>query len=327
MNPLVRGGLDECYARRRRARSGTHMLVVFAPQIAAVRLRGRAVRRPAGAPALHRARRWRRWCPASLVIGAYLAYVPLGHGPPGRPRGAAAGRPSSCCRSARPPASSCCVVTAGVAAATAAAADPARRCGSRRARPYASGGWRSPGLPRSPRSSCPRVAVVMLSGRGTRGALADYQYAWALFLLPWAVLAVPIATSAFPLLSARIEHRRGRGVRPDHRLDHPRGRPGVRAPGRPRWPRSPCPSARFLDHDAAPCGAGPRGARVRARADRLRPRRASGPGAVRLPPRSRLGGRDRRGLAGRGRRRPRTRAHAAARLGGGGAGARQHRSA
>ncbi|MEU5988836.1 lipid II flippase MurJ [Spirillospora sp. NPDC047418] len=48
------------------------------------------------------------------------------------------------------------------------------------------------------------LLVVRLSYEGTGGALANYQYAWAIYLLPWAILAVPIATSAFPLLSARM---------------------------------------------------------------------------------------------------------------------------
>ncbi|WP_433154034.1 murein biosynthesis integral membrane protein MurJ [Actinomadura nitritigenes] len=55
------------------------------------------------------------------------------------------------------------------------------------------------------------LLIVRLSSRGTRGALANYQYAWAIYLLPWAILAVPIATSAFPMLSARMsagEHAR-----------------------------------------------------------------------------------------------------------------------
>ncbi|WP_240487332.1 murein biosynthesis integral membrane protein MurJ [Actinomadura flavalba] len=47
------------------------------------------------------------------------------------------------------------------------------------------------------------LLVVRLSYEGTGGALANYQYAWAIYLLPWAILAVPIATSAFPQLSAR----------------------------------------------------------------------------------------------------------------------------
>ncbi|WP_262401871.1 murein biosynthesis integral membrane protein MurJ, partial [Actinomadura sp. CNU-125] len=47
------------------------------------------------------------------------------------------------------------------------------------------------------------LLVVHLSYKGTPGALNNYQYAWAVYLLPWAVLVVPIATSAFPMLSAR----------------------------------------------------------------------------------------------------------------------------
>ncbi|MBA9006227.1 murein biosynthesis integral membrane protein MurJ [Thermomonospora cellulosilytica] len=53
------------------------------------------------------------------------------------------------------------------------------------------------------------LAVIVLSWRGTPGALADYGYAWAVYLLPWAILAVPIATSAFPVLSARAGDREG----------------------------------------------------------------------------------------------------------------------
>jgi putative peptidoglycan lipid II flippase len=47
------------------------------------------------------------------------------------------------------------------------------------------------------------LTVVRLSGSGTTGALASYNFAWAIYLLPWAILAVPIATSAYPTLSAR----------------------------------------------------------------------------------------------------------------------------
>jgi murein biosynthesis integral membrane protein MurJ len=47
------------------------------------------------------------------------------------------------------------------------------------------------------------VVIVLANGQGGAGALAVYQYAWALFQLPYAVLAVPLATSAFPMLSAR----------------------------------------------------------------------------------------------------------------------------
>jgi putative peptidoglycan lipid II flippase len=47
------------------------------------------------------------------------------------------------------------------------------------------------------------VVIVLANARGgTDGALVLYSYAWAVFFLPYAVLAVPIATSAFPELSA-----------------------------------------------------------------------------------------------------------------------------
>lgn len=47
------------------------------------------------------------------------------------------------------------------------------------------------------------IVIILANARGGSGALAVYQYAWALFQLPYAVLAVPLATSAFPVLSAR----------------------------------------------------------------------------------------------------------------------------
>lgn len=50
------------------------------------------------------------------------------------------------------------------------------------------------------------LAVVVLRGKGSGNALTNYQFAWAVFLLPWAILAVPIATSAFPVLSARMSN-------------------------------------------------------------------------------------------------------------------------
>ena len=48
------------------------------------------------------------------------------------------------------------------------------------------------------------VVIVLANSRDAGGAgLVLYSYAWAVFFLPYAVLAVPIATSAFPELSAR----------------------------------------------------------------------------------------------------------------------------
>lgn len=50
------------------------------------------------------------------------------------------------------------------------------------------------------------VVVLALSNKVIgEGALAAYNYAWAIYLVPYAVLAVPIATSAFPRLSAQVE--------------------------------------------------------------------------------------------------------------------------
>jgi putative peptidoglycan lipid II flippase len=50
------------------------------------------------------------------------------------------------------------------------------------------------------------IVVVALSNRVIgNGAIAAYNYAWAIYLVPYAVLAVPIATSAFPGLSAHAE--------------------------------------------------------------------------------------------------------------------------
>lgn len=49
------------------------------------------------------------------------------------------------------------------------------------------------------------LAVLLANQRVGGGAIAAYNYAWAIYLVPYAVLAVPIATSAFPLLSARAE--------------------------------------------------------------------------------------------------------------------------
>ncbi|GAA0920316.1 murein biosynthesis integral membrane protein MurJ [Nonomuraea longicatena] len=46
------------------------------------------------------------------------------------------------------------------------------------------------------------IVVLVLANRMGGGAIATYNYAWAIYLVPYAVLAVPIATSAFPRLSA-----------------------------------------------------------------------------------------------------------------------------
>ena len=50
------------------------------------------------------------------------------------------------------------------------------------------------------------LGVVLLTNyRSVSGALAVYNFSWAVYVLPYAVLAVPIATTAFTDLSARAE--------------------------------------------------------------------------------------------------------------------------
>lgn len=247
MSLMVRGGLDEC-PRDGIVTVGTHMLVVFVPQIAlygfAVVLYGvlQAHRRftgPALAPLVS----------SIVVMGTYLAYVPLGRG---RQEDLAA-----LPRSAELTLS--LGTTAGVLVllvAAAIAAVPLRL----RIRPT----LRFPpdtavrvrrlaiaGLATVAAQQLSAVAVVMLSGHGTRGALADYQYAWALFLLPWAVLAVPVATSAFPMLSARI------GVGDTAEFDRitaatTRAIVLVSCAGAAGLAAVAVPTATFLDHDAVP---------------------------------------------------------------------------
>ncbi len=247
MNTLVRGGLDEC-SRDGVVTVGTHMLVVFAPQIAlygfAVVLYGvlQAHRRftgPALAPLVS----------SLVVIGAYLAYVPLGHG-----------RQQDLAR--LPEAAELMLslgTTAGVLVLVVTAAIAAVRL-RLRIRPT----LRFPpgtatrvrrlaiaGLATVAAQQLSAVAVVMLSGQGTRGALADYQYAWALFLLPWAVLAVPIATSAFPMLSARTAPGDA-GEFDRITASTTRAIVFVSCAGVAGLAAVAVPAATFLDHDAVP---------------------------------------------------------------------------
>jgi putative peptidoglycan lipid II flippase len=247
MNTLVRGGLDEC-SRDGVVTVGTHMLVVFAPQIAlygfAVVLYGvlQAHRRftgPALAPLMS----------SLVVIGAYLAYVPLGHG-----------RQEDL---ARLPRSAELMLSAGTTAgvlvllATAGFAAVRLRLRIRPTLRFPPGvavrvrRLALAGLATVAAQQLSAIAVVMLSGHGTRGALADYQYAWALFLLPWAVLAVPIATSAFPMLSARI------GTDETAEFDRitastTRAIVLVSCAGAAGLAAVAVPAATFLDHDAVP---------------------------------------------------------------------------
>jgi putative peptidoglycan lipid II flippase len=205
MRLLVRGAAAPC-ARDDIIDVGARMLVVFAPQILlyglAVVLYGvlQAHRRftgPALAPLVS----------SLVVIGAYLAYVPV--------MGAAS--PDDLAELPRKAELTLSAgTTLGVAALVVtalAAAWPLRL----RVRPMlgfppgVAGQVRrlaAAGLATVAAQQIATLAVVVLTNRyGTKGALADYNYAWAIYLLPWAILAVPIATSAFPVLSARSEDR------------------------------------------------------------------------------------------------------------------------
>lgn len=247
MDLMVRGGLAEC-SRDGVVTVGAHMLVVFAPQMAlygfAVVLYGvlQAHRRftgPALAPLMS----------SLVVIGAYLAYVPLGNG-----------HPEDLARLPRPAELMLSLgTTAGVLVLLLTAGLAALRLRlpirptlrfppgiASRVRRLAAAG-----LATVAAQQLSAVAVVMLSGHGTRGALADYQYAWALFMLPWAVLAVPIATSAFPMLSARISA--GETAEFDRiTASTIRAIVLVSCAGAAGLSAVALPAATFLDHDAVP---------------------------------------------------------------------------
>jgi putative peptidoglycan lipid II flippase len=247
MDTLVRGNLDQC-SRAGVVTVGAHMLVVFAPQIAlygfAVVLYGvlQAHRRFAG-PALA------PLISSLLVMGAYLAYVPLGHGRQGDlarlPRSAELMLSGGTTAGVL-----VLLVTAGVAAAgLRLRIRPTLRFPpdtAARVRRLALAGLATVGA-----QQLSAVAVVMLSGHGTVGALADYQYAWALFLLPWAVLAVPVATSAFPLLSARISAGET-GEFDRITASTTRAVVLVSCAGAAGLAAVAVPAAAFLDHDAVP---------------------------------------------------------------------------
>lgn len=180
----------------------TRMLIVFAPQIplygVAVVLYGllQAHRRFAG-PALA------PLVSSILVIVAYLVFVPLSGDKtdPAEVPGAAELALSA-------------GTSLGVLALVLTVAGPAAGLGLR---------WRPtlrfpPGVaPQVRRLALAGVAallaqqaamivVLVLSNKAIgNGAIAAYNYAWAIYLVPYAVLAVPIATSAFPGLSAQAE--------------------------------------------------------------------------------------------------------------------------
>jgi putative peptidoglycan lipid II flippase len=179
----------------------TRMLAVFAPQIVlygvAVVLYGilQAHHRfaaPALAPVLS----------SLVVVGAYIAFVPLGEGY--QDRLSALPWPAELMLSLG--------TTAGVAALALTALGPALRLRLRlrpalrfpdgvaaRVRRLA-----AVGIAVFIAQDASVVAVIVLAnGHDGQGGLVLYNYGWQMFFLPYAVLAVPIATSAFPLLSAR----------------------------------------------------------------------------------------------------------------------------
>jgi len=199
LTSLLIGGVPHC-AQSAVVEVSSRMLVVFAPQILlyglAVVLYGilQAHRRftaPALAPVVS----------SVVVIGAYLAFVPLAAGH----HGGLAGLPL--------PAQLMLSVgtTAGVAALMVTALGPALRL-RLRLRPTLRF---PPGVARRVRAlaavgvaafvaqdAALVVVIVLANGHQGAGAVVLYNYGWQMFFVPYAVLAVPIATSVFPLLSA-----------------------------------------------------------------------------------------------------------------------------
>jgi putative peptidoglycan lipid II flippase len=199
LTSLLIGGVPHC-AQSAVVTVSSRMLVVFAPQILlyglAVVLYGilQAHRRftaPALAPVVS----------SVVVIGAYLAFVPLAAGH----RGGLAGLslPAELMLSVG--------TTAGVAALMITALGPALRL-RLRLRPTLRF---PPGVARRVRAlaavgvaafvaqdTALVVVIVLANGHQGAGAVVLYNYGWQMFFVPYAVLAVPIATSVFPLLSA-----------------------------------------------------------------------------------------------------------------------------
>jgi peptidoglycan biosynthesis protein MviN/MurJ (putative lipid II flippase) len=195
---LLLAGVPHC-SQAAAVSVSSRMLAIFAPQILlyglAVVLYGilQAHRRftaPALAPIVS----------SIVVIGAYLAFVPLAGG-----NRALIGLPE--------PAELALSVgtTAGVAALMLTALGPALRLRlrlrptlrfpdgvARRVRALA-----AVGVAAFIAQDASLVAVIVLAnGHQGGGAVVLYNYGWQMFFVPYAVLAVPIATSAFPLLSA-----------------------------------------------------------------------------------------------------------------------------
>jgi peptidoglycan biosynthesis protein MviN/MurJ (putative lipid II flippase) len=199
LTSLLLGGVPHC-SQTAVVTVSSRMLVVFAPQILlyglAVVFYGilQAHRRftaPALAPVVS----------SMVVIGAYLAFVPLAAGH----RGGLAGLPLSAELMLS------VGTTAGVAALMLTALGPALRL-RLRLRPTL---HFPPGVARRVRAlaavgvaafaaqdAALVVVIVLANGHQGAGAVVLYNYGWQMFFVPYAVLAVPIATSVFPLLSA-----------------------------------------------------------------------------------------------------------------------------
>jgi putative peptidoglycan lipid II flippase len=199
LTSLLLGGVPHC-SQAAVVMLSSRMLVVFAPQILlyglAVVLYGilQAHRRftaPALAPVVS----------SMVVIGAYLAFVPLAAGH----RGGLGGLPLSAELMLS------VGTTAGVAALLLTALGPALRL-RLRLRPtlqFPSGVARrvralaAVGVAAFVAQDAALVVVIVLAnGHQGAGAVVLYNYGWQMFFVPYAVLAVPIATSVFPLLSA-----------------------------------------------------------------------------------------------------------------------------
>ena len=195
---LLLAGVPHC-SQAAAVSVSSRMLAIFAPQILlyglAVVLYGilQAHRRftaPALAPIVS----------SIVVIGAYLAFVPLAGGDR-----ALIGLPL--------PAELVLSVgtTVGVAALMLTALGPALRLRlrlrptlrfpdgvARRVRALAAVG----GAAFIAQDASLVAVIVLANGHQGGGAVVLYNYGWQMFFVPYAVLAVPIATSAFPLLSA-----------------------------------------------------------------------------------------------------------------------------
>jgi len=180
---------------------GGRMLAVFAPQILlyglAVVLYGilQAHRRftaPALAPVLS----------SLVVIAAYIAFVPLGHGHTTDLAGLSTAAELTLSAG----------TTAGVATLVITALVPAWRLRlrlrpalrfpagiARRARALAAVGIAT----LLAQDASVLVVTWLANGHGARGAIVLYGYGWQVFTSAYAVLAIPIAISAFPVLAAR----------------------------------------------------------------------------------------------------------------------------